>query len=215
MKAKYIIFDLDDTLMYEVDYLKSAYREIASIVDKEAQEKLYEEMFSKYKRGENVFEFLNLQYSKFEIKDLLELYRNHHPKIHLNSNAEELLFNLKRQGYKIGLITDGRSVTQRNKLKALGIEEIFDKIIVSEEFGSTKPDQRNYCTFIEEGIDEYYYIADNPKKDFVTPNKLRWVSICLLDNGQNIHPQNFELEEEYLPQYRIKNLNEINRLIIE
>lgn len=213
MKAKYIIFDLDDTLMYEVDYLKSAYREIASIVDNKIQEKLYEEMFSKYKRGENVFEFLNNQYSKFEIKDLLEIYRNHFPKIYLNDNAEELLLNLKSRGYKIGLITDGRAVTQRNKLKALGIEATFDKIIVSEEFGFTKPDQRNYCVFIEEGIDDYYYIADNPKKDFVTPNKLGWVSICLLDNGQNIHPQNFELKDEYLPKYRINNLSEVSKLI--
>ncbi|SHK63656.1 HAD family hydrolase [Chryseobacterium polytrichastri] len=213
MKTKYIIFDLDDTLMYEVDYLKSAYKEIVSIVDNEIQEKLYEEMFSKYKEGENVFEFLNTQYSKFEVKDLLEIYRNHYPKIHLNENAKELLLNLKNQGYKIGLITDGRSVTQRNKLNALGVETIFDKIIVSEEFGSTKPDQRNYCAFIEEGIDDYYYIADNPKKDFVTPNTLGWISICLLNNGQNIHPQNFELEDEYLPKYRIKNLNEISKLI--
>ncbi|AZB10295.1 HAD family hydrolase [Chryseobacterium sp. G0162] len=213
MKAKYIIFDLDDTLMYEVDYLKSAYREIASIVDPEIQEKLYEEMFSKYQRGENAFEFLNIQYSKFEVKDLLEIYRNHFPKIHLNKDTQELLLNLKNQGYKIGLITDGRSVTQRNKLKALGVEAIFDKVIVSEEFGSTKPDQKNYLIFIEEGIEDYYYIADNPKKDFITPNKLGWISICLLDNGQNIHQQNFELESEYLPQYRIKNLNEISKLL--
>lgn len=213
MKAKYIIFDLDDTLMYEVDYLKSAYREIASIVDPEIQEKLYEEMFSKYQRGENAFEFLNIQYSKFEVKDLLEIYRNHFPKIQLNKDTQELLLNLKNQGYKIGLITDGRSVTQRNKLKALGVEAIFDKVIVSEEFGSTKPDQKNYLIFIEEGIEDYYYIADNPKKDFITPNKLGWISICLLDNGQNIHQQNFELEIEYLPQYRIKNLNEISKLL--
>lgn len=213
MKVKYIIFDLDDTLMYEIDYLKSAYREIASIVDEKNQERLYEDMFSRYERGENVFEFLNVQYSKFEIKDLLEIYRNHFPNVHLNDHAEELLLNLKNQGYKIGLITDGRAVTQRNKLKALRVEAIFDKIIVSEEFGSTKPDQRNYCAFIEEGIDDYYYIADNPKKDFITPNRLGWISICLLDNGQNIHSQDFELEDGYLPQYRIKNLNEVSKLI--
>lgn len=33
MKNKYIIFDLDDTLTYEIDYLKSAYYEIASKID--------------------------------------------------------------------------------------------------------------------------------------------------------------------------------------
>src|SRR5690606_20317114 len=108
---------------------------------------------------------------------LLEIYRNHVPQIDLSEDTKEILLKIKETGYKLGLITDGRSITQRNKLKALEIEELFDKIIISEEFGSTKPDERNFKAFLMDEIDEYFYVADNPKKDFIVPNKLGWTSI--------------------------------------
>ncbi|WP_187477637.1 HAD family hydrolase [Amniculibacterium sp. G2-70] len=213
MKAKYIIFDLDDTLMYEIDYLKSAYKEIANLVDKENQEKLFDLMFSKYQKGENVFDFLAKDYPKYSIEQLLELYRNHYPNVSLNEGADNLLKKLKSKGNKLGLITDGRSVTQRNKLKALKIEDLFDIIIVSEEFGSTKPNERNFKVFLENEIDEYIYIADNPQKDFVTPNKLGWITICLLDKGYNIHFQGFDFQKEYLPRFKVNSLDEVKNII--
>lgn len=212
MKAKYIIFDLDDTLMYEIDFLKSAYKEISTLVDKENQEELYNLMLSKYQKGENVFDILIENYPEFSKEILLEVYRNHFPTLFLNEGASDLLKQIKLEGHKLGLITDGRSVTQRNKLKALKIEDLFDKIIVSEEFGSTKPDERNFKIFLENDIEEYYYIADNTKKDFVTPNKLGWTSICLLNQGNNIHTQNFDLEQKFLPKIIINSLSELLKL---
>ncbi len=58
--------------------------------------------------------------------------------------------------------------------------------------------------------ENYIYIADNPKKDFITPNKLGWTSICLLDKGQNVHEQVFTNSIEYNPLFIIKSFNEIN-----
>lgn len=212
MKAKYIIFDLDDTLMYEIDFLKSAFKEIADFIDKKNQEELFKLMLIKYHEGENVFDFLINNYTNFSKEQLLQMYRNHFPTLFLNEGASDLLKQIKLEGHKLGLITDGRSVTQRNKLKALKIEDLFDKIIVSEEFGSTKPDERNFKIFLENDIEEYYYIADNPKKDFVTPNKLGWTSICLLNQGNNIHTQNFDLEQKFLPKIIINSLSELLKL---
>jgi putative hydrolase of the HAD superfamily len=57
--------------------------------------------------------------------------------------------------------------------------------------------------------ENYIYIADNPNKDFVTPNKLGWSSICVLDRGQNIHVQNFDLPKDFLPQFFINSFQEI------
>ena len=90
---------------------------------------------------------------------------------------------------------------------------MFDKIIISEELGSSKPDERNFTFFLEEQACEYFYIADNVKKDFITPNKLGWTTVCLLDSGKNIHPQNFNISEEYLPKFRINKIIELKILI--
>lgn len=212
MKTKYIIFDLDDTLLYEIDYLKSAYQEISKFLDGNNHDVLFHTMFEKYKNKENVFEYLTEIYH-YPKEKLLEIYRNHFPTIVLNDGAKHILNVIKSKGYKLGLITDGRSITQRNKLKALQIEDLFDKIIVSEEFGSTKPDERNFKIFLENDIDEYYYIADNTKKDFITPNKLGWTTICLLDKGYNIHSQTFEIDNDFLPQIKVDFFEEIRDVI--
>jgi putative hydrolase of the HAD superfamily len=55
----------------------------------------------------------------------------------------------------------------------------------------------------------YYYIGDNPQKDFLVPNQLGWESVCLLDDGSNIHEQVFDMEKGYLPTGMIRQMNEI------
>ena len=60
---------------------------------------------------------------------------------------------------------------------------------------------------------KYYYIGDNTKKDFIAPNKLGWETICLRDNGLNIHQQNFNLDSSFLPKYMINNLAEIVKIV--
>lgn len=215
MKPKYIVFDLDDTLTYEIDYLKSGFQEIASQIcsEKEKAAKLYEQMLAVYQEGGNAFAYVCRRYPTLSREELLEVYRYHFPSITLIEGAQEVLDWCKQHCYKVGLITDGRERTQRNKLKALGIEAFFDKIVISESFGSTKPDVRNYQAFATEDISDYYYIADNPAKDFIAPNALKWTSICLLDQGKNIHPQDFQVAPAQLPTYRIKKLKELIDLI--
>ncbi|WP_368336625.1 hypothetical protein [Parabacteroides merdae] len=56
---------------------------------------------------------------------------------------------------------------------------------------------------------EFVYIGDNLRKDFITPNKLGWKTICLLDDGRNIHRQDFSCPEEYLPNVKIHTLKEL------
>ncbi|MCD6398043.1 MAG: HAD family hydrolase, partial [Spirochaetaceae bacterium] len=96
------------------------------------------------------------------------------------------------------------------KLKALSIEKLFDDIIISEEFGSDKLNERNFLFFQEKYPDKkYVYIGDNPQKDFIVPNKLNWQTYCLLNNGKNILPQNFKVEKHMLPKTIIKKLEDL------
>lgn len=213
MISKYVIFDLDDTLVYEIEFLKSAFKEIAERLEPERDLELYEEMFSFYEKKVNVFAVLHQKYPNYSKEDLLNIYRNHYPTLKLNDGAREVLNFCTDNGYKIGLISDGRSITQRKKLKSLEIEHVFEKIVISEEFGSTKPNSENYKVFVIDNELEYYYIADNPQKDFIAPNKLGWTTICLLDKGKNIHRQNFDIDIEYLPKIKISNLMELIEIL--
>jgi putative hydrolase of the HAD superfamily len=210
-KRTVIVFDLDDTLYNELDYLKSAYREIAELLDPKEWKLLYSKMFSLYRNKTNVFEFLTKNY-KIELKTLVKLYRNHKPNICLFEGVIDIIDAIKSKNGKIAIITDGRSKTQRAKIDSLGILEYIDEIIISDEIGSEKPSLENFKA-IEKTISatQYYYIADNLKKDFIAPNALGWGSIALIDNGKNIHyDSNKYIDIKNLPQEFIINFKEIN-----
>lgn len=212
MEKKTIVFDLDDTLVKEIDYLKSAFAAIAAHLD-EANQGLFDEMFGWYQSKQDVFGHLESRYEKANKMWLKEFYRNHVPNFNALSENRNLLIELKNEGHYLGLVTDGFSVTQRNKIRALGMEELFDLIVISEEFGSEKPDERNFSAFSRFSTNDYYYISDNVKKDFIAPNKLGWKTVCLLDDGQNIHAQDFNKDLIYLPAYKIRNLSELKSIL--
>lgn len=205
-----IVFDLDDTLYNELDYLKSAYKSIALYLEPTDRNALYSKMFSLYRNKANVFEFLAGSYD-LEVLTLIDMYRNHQPHIQLFDGVLDVMEAIKSKKGKIGIITDGRSKTQRAKLESLGILNYIDKIIISEEIGSEKPHIANFKA-IENSLpgNTYYYIADNLKKDFVAPNILGWKSAALIDNGKNIHFEAYEnLELQFLPQEYIIDFKDI------
>lgn len=215
MNKVVVVFDLDDTIYKEIDFLESAYQEIAEtiapIVGVQPNE-LSDKMFQLYQEGENVFEYLTNKYSlPYNMNDLLQKYREHYPKIQLKDEHKEILEGLKARNITIGILTDGRSITQRNKIKALGLYDYVmpNDIIISEEFGYGKPSVEGYEHFMKSYPDaSYFYIGDNPKKDFIAPNRLGWTTICLRDNGKNIHKQ-MEASHEAKAKFVINELTEI------
>lgn len=99
----------------------------------------------------------------------------------------------------------------------MGIEDFFSEIIISEEFGSEKPNLKNFEYFENiYGKASYFYVGDNVGKDFIAPNKLNWITICLEDNGLNIHIQKTALinQEKYLATYSVNELTQILSIIL-
>lgn len=222
---KVICFDLDDTLSKEIDYLKSAYREIAQYAAAPCEgcsdsvsilaEKAYVAMLEAYQRGENAFVALNAFLGvQNPVNEYLGIYRNHVPEIRLPDEVRDVLVKLKAEGCVIGLITDGRCVQQRHKIEALGLAEFVaeEDIVISEEFGSEKPALANYDYFMKRypEAEEFVYVGDNVKKDFIAPNALGWMTVCLKDDGRNIHKQDFaSVPAEALPKRVIESLSDL------
>lgn len=218
-KSRVVVFDLDDTLYKEQDYLQSAYCEIAAVVESRygVSRDIYDQMLHWWQKGDNVFQQLIDTYKlKLTIDELLTIYRSHIPTIRLDDAIRNLLDRLHQHSV-LGIITDGRSMTQRHKVDALGLSAYIDEhdILISEETGYEKPSDKPFRWFMEHYPSRtYYYIGDNPAKDFEAPKRLGWTTICLLDDGSNIHRQDFSLPLKMLPQYRILQLTEIENIII-
>ena len=222
MSNKVICFDLDDTLYKEIDFLKSGYRKISEMVETryglDARE-VYDRLLYWYQRGENAFANLNETYGiKNPIGDYLDVYRYHHPDIMLSQETIDTLDALKHQGVTLAIITDGRIISQRQKIETLGLTKWIseDFIFINEDPKHFKPSRFSFDRLMlhcyglfpdSEFI--YSFVGDNPQKDFLAPNQLGWNSVCLLDDGRNIHKQDLSLPLEYRPQRIVRSITEI------
>ena len=206
-----IVFDLDDTLYNEMEYLRSAYAEIAKRLQPDGWQSLFSRMYSLFRSKEDVFEFVASKYG-VEKTALLRQYREHKPVIHLFEGVLDTIQQIKAKNGKLGIITDGRSSTQRAKLAALGLTQLVDIIIISEEIGTEKPHENNYIA-VEKAFENhsYLYMADNLRKDFIGPNNRGWQTIGLIDNGLNMHYDSHKyFEKNRMPQAFISSFNEIS-----
>ena len=210
----HVVFDLDDTLYKEIDFVKSAYIYISNYINVRFNLDLSRNI-EKCLAGEvDFFDLINSKLppeQRLSIDKYLELYRFHYPEISLSRDASVFLDKIISYNIDFSIITDGRSISQRNKIRALGLYKRAKNIIISEETGFEKPHLNNYKI-----LDRIYhnkkliYVADNPFKDFLAPNSLNWNTICLIDNGLNIHTQEFDLNIDYLPKSKVNHLTEIN-----
>lgn len=165
---KAYVFDLDDTLCPEIEYVKSGFRAIAKAFD---DKKLYDKLYSLFKEDKaNVYQ--RAGFDEEQCKKCIAIYRNHMPDISLAQDVVKTLETLKERGYKLGIITDGRPEGQRNKIKALGLDKIMDYIIVTDELGGIEYRKPNPKAFelmkdaLKVEFNEMCYVGDNPKKDF-------------------------------------------------
>lgn len=222
-KIKGIIFDLDDTLYNEIDYVKSGYRKVAtyleSLVDKTGEE-IFDLLIGRFSANRsNVFNYVidKLGIDGHEVlMKCLEIYRNQEPDISLEPETKDLLLELKKE-YKLGIITDGRPEGQWAKIRALGLDEIMDEIIVTDELGGIeyrKPHELSYVTIshkLELDLKSLVYIGDNEKKDFVTAKKLK-INTIKINNFSGLYRVK-EVSEEYIAENEIKEVKEIKEII--
>ncbi|MBR0575576.1 HAD-IA family hydrolase [Proteiniclasticum sp. BAD-10] len=220
--VKAVVFDLDDTLISEKEYIKSGYRHIAGIIeDRFAMDKkqVFDELMSLFKISplnvfNRFFDMYQIEYSKEMILDLVKEYRGHFPDIQFYDDVLPCISELKRSGIKIGIITDGYAIAQRQKLKAIQADEYVDEIIVTDELGRDywKPHPKAFELIrdkLEVNFDEMVYVGDNPEKDFhiKTIYHIKVIRIMRQDSVHSSKLYYQSIEEDL----RIKSLEDIKK----
>ena len=179
-----VIFDLDDTLYSEKEYVKSGYNKIAEVLPQ--VENTAERLWKLFEAGKPAIDELLKEEGLLTDavkQECLRAYRYQFPEIHLYTGVSQMLEEFRLQGLKLGIITDGRPEGQRAKVAALGLEALVDYIIVTDEFGGPEFRKPNPLAFetMKKKLDVEYskmcYVGDNIKKDFIAPEKLGMKSI--------------------------------------
>jgi putative hydrolase of the HAD superfamily len=192
-----IVFDLDDTLHSERDFAISGFRAAAVWAERNlGLSGLDGDLIAFLDQGHlgAVFELAlrarKPSFAASELAGLRTAYHDHTPAIELYSDVAPVLAAI---GTPLGLITDGRATMQRNKVRALGLEQRFAEIVYTDALGPGrqffKPHKLAYELIAQRlggaGL-RFVYVGDNPAKDFVVPNAMGWSSI-MIERPNRIH----------------------------
>jgi putative hydrolase of the HAD superfamily len=166
-----ILFDLDDTLF---DHAGTARAALAATSTGRATlqgvpvEELYssysellEELHAQVMSGR--ISYLEARQQRFarllapyepaataaEAMQLAEHHYGHYQRLRRPVAGALALLQALKPEYKIGIITNNRLAEQQEKLRYLGMSELVDALITSEEVGVPKPDPRIYQVALE------------------------------------------------------------------
>jgi putative hydrolase of the HAD superfamily len=221
MKA--VIFDLDDTLYQERQFVESGFRAVArvlaqrsgspeaglfarmvEILETEGRGAIFDRLLSEVSPG---------LHTPDEVRLLLYVYRSHRPEIGLFSETRPTLSLLRTAGYRLGIVTDGAGTVQRNKIAALGLEPLVDAVVCTDEIGREwwKPSTTPFTValaLLDVAAADAAYVGNDPGKDFAGPNALgmRTIQIGAWGRGDAI-------PDEYKAAHFIESLHEVPPLV--
>lgn len=175
---KAVVFDLDDTLYAESQFVLSGMRAAAAWAQRALgapAERSYAELqglFDAGARGDTFNRWLEDRglASEERVAEMVRVYRQHTPQIVPFPQVPALLHRLGQE-YRLGLLSDGYLEVQRRKLAALGLKPYFEAVVFSDQWGrpawkpSPKPFQ-SVLRLLAVEADRTVYVADNPLKDF-------------------------------------------------
>lgn len=187
-KIKAIVFDLDDTLYPQVQYKRSGFKVVASwLAEKRGIDSttvLYELETILDKFGASypyIFDRLveRLKLKPELVAELVSVFIEHEPQIKCFNGVIPVLARLRNK-FRLGILTDGRLSVQQKKVKALGLDNVIDRILYSDAMGLEKPATQLYKWFEDafqiDGL-KMLYVGDNPAKDFCGANQRQWYTV--------------------------------------
>ncbi|MFC3017896.1 HAD family hydrolase [Virgibacillus litoralis] len=123
-------------------------------------------------------------------------------------NLINMLEKLRNSYLTLGMITNGKGQFQMDNMRALGIENYFETILISEWEGTKKPDPKIFNKALDKlnvSSTEAIFIGDHPEKDVIAARNAGIKGIWKIDNrGSDIEAD-----------YKVDDLEEIPLIIRE
>lgn len=211
---KAIIFDFDGTLSNRnlnahiayTEYLKQYFPDVEGI----EYEAIIQDMITDDMNGT-----VNMKYriapfkAKYNLSDEFEekFIKFWDEKMYvytvLKPDTIDVLNELKKN-YKIGILTNGNSVGQHNKVNKFNFDKLMDAVVVSGDYGIHKPDKKIFeiaCEKIGEKPEDCIYVGDVFSNDIMGSSRAGMTPVWITADS--------ERPSGSYTGYRIENLTQL------
>lgn len=94
--------------------------------------------------------------------------------------ANDLLRDLRREGLRIGILSNGFTEVQYDKLSSAGLDSLVDCVVLSDEIGVNKPRRELFDYALEKSgadVSRCVMVGDNPDTDIAGAIAAGWRAI--------------------------------------
>ncbi|OUM64874.1 hypothetical protein PIROE2DRAFT_8263 [Piromyces sp. E2] len=223
---KTIYFDLDDTLFFRKDafsiafdnFFQNKYSDLKDTANDRCRirgdEVFYqaqnetitteENYIYRYQKG---FSDVGIEITKEQALEFYNSYQNALDNLKLNPDVISMLQYAKANFEKLGIITNGESSHQRDKIKNLGLDQWIDSdlIVISGEHGCAKPDKHLFEIAAQKANkknNDLIIIGDSLQNDIIPAYEMGWHTIWI----------NLYEETTQPPEYEVKYVKEIQTI---
>jgi putative hydrolase of the HAD superfamily len=224
---KAVFFDLDDTLYDTSDFARLARRAAINVMidaglplsPDEAYKLLREIIKEKGSNYDKHFNILTKRVYGEEKPFLIALgmITYHNVKfalLRLFPETMSSLIYLKSKGYHLGIISNGITIKQWEKLIRLGLHHFFDEVITSEEAGVEKPDKKIFQQALHRmgcKAEKSIMIGNKFSEDII--GALNAGMYAILVNSQLTEDEQKYLEEKDIELNVLSNIQDIKKIL--
>jgi putative hydrolase of the HAD superfamily len=181
MRARAVLFDLDDTLYPERQFVDGGFRAVARFLaarSDDSEAALADRLWALHGRDgrgrlfDTLLDELGLGDDPDLVLACLLVYRNHPARVEPFPGVEALLDELRTAGIRTGVVSDGNAAVQARKLTSLGsIAERLDAVVMTDLLGPgrAKPSPVGFrvaCRLLDVPTSATIYVGNDPRKDF-------------------------------------------------
>jgi putative hydrolase of the HAD superfamily len=177
-----VLFDLDDTLYPERDFVRGGFRAVARFLGPRtsrppsalaARLEALHERSGRGKLFDALLEELGMGGNDDLVRACVLVYRTHRPRLTPSPGVVDAITTLRGAGLRTGLVSDGLAGVQHRKLDALrAVARQLDVVVMTDELGPGlgKPSPVSFrvaCRLLDLPPDNAFYVGNDPRKDFV------------------------------------------------
>jgi len=172
-----LLFDLDDTLYAERQFVRSGFCVVAAEVEARfgvARREAQATLVGALRRGNRSRALQELCERHLLpvgiVPDLVDAIRAHTPSLRLPDSTVEVLRAARGAGWRLGVVTNGFPAIQARKIEALGLRDFVDTVVFAHECGAGlgKPERAGFDAALAAlgmPADLAVFVGDDPRCD--------------------------------------------------